>query len=81
MAHFLNKNIYISKDDNLARMKKHLKTNKKQVWRGALLLADYIWTHPDEFSGKAVLELAAGTGITSIVVAQLAEQILCTGKN
>jgi len=51
------------------------------VWRGALLLADYILTHPDEFSGKAVLELAAGTGITSIVVAQLAEQILCTGKN
>lgn len=49
-----------------------------QVWRGALLLSDYILTHPDEFSGKFILELAAGTGITSIAAAELASHILCT---
>jgi predicted nicotinamide N-methyase len=36
-------------------------------------------THPEEFSGKFVLELAAGTGITSVAAAELAEDILCTG--
>ncbi len=50
-----------------------------QVWRGALLLSDYILTHPDEFYGKFILELAAGTGITSIAAAELASHILCTG--
>jgi predicted nicotinamide N-methyase len=43
-------------------------------------LSDFILTHPDEFSGKRVLELAAGTGVTSITAAELAEDIMCTGN-
>lgn len=38
-----------------------------QVWRGALLLADYIIMHQESFKNKNILELAAGTGLTSIV--------------
>ena len=37
-----------------------------QVWRGALFLADYIIMHPSLLSNKNVIELAAGTGLTSI---------------
>jgi hypothetical protein len=40
-----------------------------QVWRGALLLSDFLLAHPDVVRGKAVLELAAGTGITSFSTA------------
>ena len=38
-----------------------------QVWRGAFFLADFIIMNSEQFVGKHVLELAAGTGITSIV--------------
>jgi predicted nicotinamide N-methyase len=51
-----------------------------QVWRGALLLSDYILSHPHEFHDKEVLELAAGTGITSIVVSELTRNVTCTGR-
>ncbi|KAH8245998.1 hypothetical protein KR026_006692 [Drosophila bipectinata] len=37
-----------------------------QVWRGALLLADYLFFKRTEFSGKNVMELGAGVGLTSI---------------
>ncbi|XP_044250528.1 methyltransferase-like protein 22 [Drosophila takahashii] len=37
-----------------------------QVWRGALLLADYLFSKKDEFSGKTLMELGAGVGLTSI---------------
>ena len=38
-----------------------------QVWRGALFLADYIIMHHESFQKKNILELAAGTGLTSLV--------------
>ena len=38
-----------------------------QVWRGALFLADYIIMHHESFQNKNILELAAGTGLTSLV--------------
>ena len=38
-----------------------------QVWKGAFFLADYIIMHSSLFDGKNILELAAGTGLTSIV--------------
>ena len=38
-----------------------------QVWKGAFFLADFIIMNSEQFVGKHVLELAAGTGITSIV--------------
>ena len=53
-----------------------------QVWRGALILADYLLAHHAELDmeNARVIELAAGTGITSIVSAALgAKSVLCTG--
>ncbi|XP_017756481.1 PREDICTED: methyltransferase-like protein 22 [Eufriesea mexicana] len=49
-----------------------------QVWRGALLLADYILSNPDLFKDKIILELGAGVGLTSIVASFLAEKVICT---
>ncbi|XP_077880738.1 methyltransferase-like protein 22 isoform X2 [Ictidomys tridecemlineatus] len=51
----------------------------KQVWRGALLLADYILFRRDLFQGRTVLELGAGTGLASIVAATVARTVYCTG--
>ncbi|XP_017294942.1 methyltransferase-like protein 22 [Kryptolebias marmoratus] len=50
----------------------------KQVWRGALLLADFILSKPDMFRGSTVLDLGAGTGLTSIVMATTAKTVYCT---
>lgn len=52
-----------------------------QVWRGALLLADYILFRRDLFQGCTVLELGAGTGLASIVAATMAHTVYCTGNN
>ncbi|XP_054014871.1 methyltransferase-like protein 22 isoform X1 [Hylaeus anthracinus] len=49
-----------------------------QVWRGALLLADYILSNPGLFESKVVLELGAGVGLTSIVASFLAKEVICT---
>ncbi|XP_030654282.1 methyltransferase-like protein 22 isoform X3 [Nomascus leucogenys] len=51
----------------------------KQVWRGALLLADYILFRQDLFRGCTALELGAGTGLASIVAATVARTVYCTG--
>ena len=51
----------------------------QQVWRGALLMCDYILSHMDSLSGEAVLELGAGTGLVSLVSALTASQVFCTG--
>ncbi|XP_058891367.1 methyltransferase-like protein 22 isoform X3 [Acipenser ruthenus] len=50
----------------------------KQVWRGAFLMADFILSHRDLFQGCTVLELGAGTGVTSIVMATVAKRVYCT---
>ncbi|XP_042778066.1 methyltransferase-like protein 22 isoform X1 [Panthera leo] len=50
----------------------------KQVWRGALLLADYILFQRDLFQGRTVLELGAGTGLASIIAATVARTVYCT---
>ncbi|XP_037545231.1 methyltransferase-like protein 22 [Nematolebias whitei] len=50
----------------------------KQVWRGALLLADFILSKPDLFRGSTVLDMGAGTGLTSIVMATTAKKVYCT---
>lgn len=52
-----------------------------QVWRGALLFADFILSQPDMFKGATVLELGAGTGLDSIVMAKTAKTMYCTGDN
>lgn len=50
----------------------------KQVWQGALLLADYILFRRDLFQGRTVLELGAGMGLASIVAATMARTVYCT---
>ncbi|XP_034396375.1 methyltransferase-like protein 22 isoform X2 [Cyclopterus lumpus] len=50
----------------------------KQVWLGAFLLADFILSKPHMFRGATVLELGAGTGLTSIVMASVAKTLYCT---
>ncbi|XP_069859613.1 methyltransferase-like protein 22 isoform X1 [Dipodomys merriami] len=50
----------------------------KQVWRGALFLADYILFRRDLFQGCTALELGAGTGLASIVAATVARTVYCT---
>ncbi|XP_004864919.1 methyltransferase-like protein 22 isoform X1 [Heterocephalus glaber] len=50
----------------------------KQVWQGALFLADYILFRRDLFQGRTVLELGAGTGFASIVAATMAQTVYCT---
>ncbi|XP_076839588.1 methyltransferase-like protein 22 isoform X2 [Brachyhypopomus gauderio] len=50
----------------------------KQVWRGALLLSDFILSHRAMFQGATVLELGAGTGLASIVMASVAKMVYCT---
>ncbi|KAM6914805.1 methyltransferase-like protein 22 isoform 1-T2 [Lycodopsis pacificus] len=50
----------------------------KQVWLGAFLLADFILSKPHMFRGATVLELGAGTGLTSIVMATVAKTLYCT---
>ena len=54
-----------------------------QVWRGSLLLSDFILnskeSDPSPFRDKVILELAAGTGLTSVVAATVAKSVICTG--
>lgn len=50
-----------------------------QVWRGALLLNDFILHNIPHFSNKKVLELGAGTGLTSILASAYSKKVICTG--
>lgn len=50
----------------------------KQVWRGAFLLADFILSRPLMFRGATVLELGAGIGLSSIIMATVAKTVYCT---
>ena len=45
------------------------------------MLAEYISEHVELIENKNVLELAAGTGFTSLVAAVAAKSVLCTGKS
>ncbi|XP_005192216.2 methyltransferase-like protein 22 [Musca domestica] len=49
-----------------------------QVWRGALLLADYIFHRSDEFKDKSLMELGAGVGLTSLAAAMYVKKVVCT---
>ncbi|KAM8934186.1 methyltransferase-like protein 22 [Pelodytes ibericus] len=50
----------------------------KQMWRGALILGDYILWKKELFRGCTVLELGAGTGFTSIIMATVAKMVYST---
>jgi len=49
-----------------------------QLWRGAFLLAEYLCHRQDLVKNSNILELAAGTGFTSIVAALTARKVICT---
>lgn len=51
-----------------------------QIWRGALLLADYILHNEKKFKNRKILELGSGVGLTSIVSSLFAREVICTGK-
>ena len=50
-----------------------------QLWRGAFLLAEYLCHASNVVKNQNVLELAAGTGFTSLVAALTAKKVVCTG--
>ena len=49
------------------RMTSELREVGLQVWRGSLLLADYLLHHQQQLCDKTVLEVGSGTGLASIV--------------
>ncbi|XP_065085563.1 methyltransferase-like protein 22 [Ochlerotatus camptorhynchus] len=64
----------------------HLKSTKLdlvglQIWRGALLLADYILHNEKKFKNRKILELGSGVGLTSIVSSLYAREVVCTDIN
>ncbi|KDR21190.1 methyltransferase-like protein 22 isoform X2 [Zootermopsis nevadensis] len=51
----------------------------RQIWRGALLLGDFLLHHgPSFLQDHIVLELGSGVGLTSIVAAMFATEVICT---
>ncbi|KAL5018708.1 hypothetical protein ScPMuIL_004430 [Solemya velum] len=50
----------------------------QQVWMGALLLCDFIIHNWLQFKDKVVLDLGAGTGLTSIVASMFSQKVFCT---
>uniref|UniRef100_A0A8D8DEJ0 Methyltransferase-like protein 22 n=1 Tax=Culex pipiens TaxID=7175 RepID=A0A8D8DEJ0_CULPI len=52
-----------------------------QIWRGALLLADYILHYEKRFKNRKILELGSGVGLTSIVSSFCAREVICTDIN
>ncbi len=53
----------------------------RQIWRGALLLCDLLADRPHLVRGRRVMELAAGTGVTSVVAAAWASEVVATGAS
>lgn len=50
-----------------------------QVWRGALLLADFLLYNRFKFADKCILELGSGCGLTSIAASIFSEtDVICT---
>ncbi|XP_034482849.1 methyltransferase-like protein 22 [Drosophila innubila] len=53
-----------------------------QVWRGALLLADYLFSRRKELGSKTIMELGAGVGLSSIAAAiHNSGHVYCTDVN
>lgn len=52
-----------------------------QIWRGALLLADFIIYNRKLFSDKTILEVGSGVGLTSIIAAKYSKDVFCTDVN
>jgi Lysine methyltransferase len=48
------------------------------VWRGALVLADYVLANSASFRGTVGLELGAGTGLAGLSLARFARRVVLT---
>lgn len=46
------------------------------VWPAALVLVQHVITETSKFSGKEVLELGAGVGLTGLVTAHMAQNVV-----
>ncbi len=79
-----------SSPDYTLVIKHHIRTSLDlvglQVWRGALLLADYLLHLASNSSEEKIqvddwiVELGAGTGLTTIVAAMVAGHVTSTGE-
>lgn len=50
-----------------------------QVWRGAFVLADFLFHHCRTFANKHILEVGSGVGLSSIAAAVFTtERVICT---
>jgi len=56
----------------------HLGQVGLQVWRGSLVLADYLLENHQQFSGKNLLEVGSGTALASIVASYCGAKTLAT---
>lgn len=64
------------------RTSTELKLVGLQVWRGALIMADFLFHNSNEFCNKNIIELGAGVGLSSIAAAIHSKcNIICTDIN
>lgn len=50
-----------------------------QVWRGALILADFLFQNRKKFAEKNILEVGSGVGLTSIAAGIFSKRtVICT---
>jgi len=49
-----------------------------KVWEAAIALSEFIYEQESLFKDKAVLELAAGLGLVSLVASPFAKQVVCS---
>jgi predicted nicotinamide N-methyase len=49
-----------------------------QVWPSAIAMSQFLLKHPELYKDKQVLEIAAGLGLPSLVIANSARSVLCT---
>ncbi|KAL1241023.1 Methyltransferase-like protein [Trichinella spiralis] len=52
-----------------------------QLWNGAVLMAEFVLTTPEQFYKKRVLELGCGIGLTAICLATAGACVLATDVN
>ena len=69
-------------DTDVISIRHHMATDLQsvgaQVWRGSLLLCDYISANPGVFRGRHCVELGAGTGLVGVVLGQFVKTAVCT---
>ena len=63
-----------NEDEEIIEIEHKIQTNLSEVgfqlWRGAFFMADFAIHHSEIFQNKTILEIGAGTGITSIVISK-----------